>query len=330
MLRHRFARGEEDRLPGNSVAGVVGGIWADIDSDGQVEWVQGCTSPGSPDPLGAPTAEGNPEGVPPGGTPGAAENYPLSFQFARSWNEIGGGPWGSCDGSVAREAGIEYVGSVATPRGMRAPRLGSDHSSLLIDMDGDSFLDSLVVEAGVWAVRRQLRGAPELSLESITYPSGLYPDATSWLAWRSGSPLENPLLPYADVGIAEVVDRNGHRVWQRAGCRIVDGRWTGCGVVAEEDHRGARRGTLYSTRGDLPAFPWLDATWEADGQLHSVRVRLPASADGEMADNTEPTFDPLWRQCRFEAGDGPHDGSLESFLTRCIGFCSPYVPTPVW
>ncbi len=323
MLRHRFARGVGERRPGSSLAATVGGQAVDLDGDGRVEWLQACTREGLPDPMSqdwvAPL-------LPASELKAAAGGYPLALNLNASWWI--GSPEMNCESALQVHAGVEFVGALSVDGPLTGPpSMGRDVAALLVDLDADGFPDELTTDGvGGVTVRLQERVAPEHSLEAITYGSGTYPQGTSFLAWRAGNPLEHPNLPSPDLGIAELVDAAGHRVVGRAQCRVEGGRHVGCGVVVEQNHRGAWSKALYATRAELPGVRWLTALHEADGQLAGLEIHLPAGADLAGLDEEAPWFNPAWRTCSYAISDQVFDGSLQAYVAECLRHPSPYVP----
>lgn len=322
MLRHRFVRGDGDRRAGGSLSSTVGGQLVDLDGDGRPEWLQACSRRGFVDPMSPGWVAPDSDKV---HITGQAAGYPLAIHFPASSGEWMA-PGLSCDQAAARASGIEFAGLIQGNSTTRSPWLFRDPASVLADMDGDGFADQLITDGGGGiSVRPQARQAPENSLESVTWPYGEHPDGSSFLTWRAGDPLESPNLPFADVGIAEIVDVNGHRVWARAQCRMERGQYVGCGIVAHQDHRGAFTKSLFATRAELPGRSWLGATWDADGQLATVGVTLPSAADLSGLDEVEPFYNPAWRDCSFALGNGTFDGSLLSYVQECLFHSSPWM-----
>ncbi len=322
MLRHRFVRGQGDRRAAGSLSSTVGGQLVDLDADGRPEWLQACVRQGFDDPMA-------PEWVAPDSdevhVTGQAAGYPLAIHFPGSSDE-----WmfhgQSCEQAAARASGIEYTGLIQGDSTTLTPWLNRNPASVLTDMDGDGFADQLRTDgSGGIFVRPQARQAPEHSLESVTWPYGEYPEGSSHLTWRAGDPQESPNLPFADMGIAEIVDVNGHRVWARAQCRLEQGEYVGCGIVAHQDHRGNFTKSLYATRAELPGSSWLGATWDADGRLADLGVTLPAGADLSGLDEEAPFYNPSWRSCSFALGNGTFDGSLLSYVQGCLFHASPWM-----
>jgi RHS repeat-associated protein len=252
--------------------------------------------------------------------------YPLAIHFPQSSSDWLV-PATTCEDAAARDSGLDFAGLIQVESTTRAPWTHVVPASLLADMNGDGFPDQLRTDgSGGVFVRTQARSAPEHSLEATTWPYGEYPEGSSFLAWRSGDPLESPNLPFADLGIAEVVDGHGHRVWARAQCRLEHGEFAGCGIVAHQDHRGASTRSLHATRAELPGVPWLSATWDVAGRLANLSVTLPAGADLTGLDEVAPWFNPSWRDCAFAIGNGPADGSLLSYVQECLFHPSPWMP----
>ena len=296
-LRHLWALGLQERRPGPSATPTPGGFFQDLDGDGVPELLQTC--------LG--------------------EGDPLVAYARRSVWDNGVQDDLSCTGARAVSmGGVSWLGQL-TDRGESAPRadltrmanrasrLGPDRASIVMDLDGDGFADHLTVDAGTWSVRRNQRRVGAGRLAQIEYPTG----GRSTLVWRSGDPLANPLLPFAERGIVEVVDGSGHRVFGRAGCRI-DGSFTGCQTVVEQSHRGAVRQTRHATRAEAPGLGWMSATWSASGQLEGVQISLPADPQRTGIDTVAPYAHSAWRSCGIALGEGSHDPSLSSPQHWCL------------
>ena len=316
LLRHLWELGIEERRPGASATPTPGGMHQDLDGDGVPELLQVCVAdgaaPGTPD-----AATGSPPGDPVG-------DYPLVAYQRRGWFDNGVQEDAACDGArFATLADVSWLGQL-TDRGLgagfphsrmenRGSRLGPDRASMFLDLDGDGFADHVRVDAGAWTVRRNQRVVKAGALKHIGYPTG----GQSTLVWRSGDPLANPLLPFAERGIVEIVDAQGHRVFGRAGCRL-DGRFTGCQTVVEQSHRGAVRQTRHATRREAAGQGYLMATWSADGRLEATAVSLPADPDRIGIDTTAPWAHPAWRSCSTAWGEGSHDASLLTPQQVCV------------
>lgn len=331
FVGHLFDAGVQNRPGGPSMTPTPAGQWADVDGDGRVEWLQSCSSSGAPDPM-EELVEG--DGLtPPELLVNNNASYPVAVHWPQGRAESGVLPGAACEARPALDLEMNALGALrrvdAGADLSRPVRLGRDQATLLMDLDGDGFADQLDIDGSTWTLRRATREAPELALESITYPSGNWspasPDATSHLSWRAGDPTANPLLPFADVGVAEVVDRAGRRLVQRAGCRTEGGKVTGCATVAVRSHRGAVRLQWFATSAELAHRKWMEAELDSSGRPVDVRVRLPghASTEGD-GDGFAPQFRPDWRTCAVPVPDtGPADTSLTAYLDACAGFNSP-------
>lgn len=384
LLGYLWTTGAERKPYGLSTTPINAGQWTDIDGDGVREWLSLCPEGDAPAPA-APEALGNIDwAIPADGRateadgPAAARMAPyrLAFHFPTSRAEFGVQPSASCAERPAISADLPWVGTYRdnprAPGAMAVP--GPDHSSMLLDIDGDGFVDHLEIHAGNITVRRNRRVVPEGALVAITYPFGVAEEpgkhtwsGTSFLFWDYGDPLDHPLLPAPELGLAGVVDGHGYRVFERKGCRMAGGRFLGCQVVLSENHRGALFKEAYTTGEDLPGSKWLSAQYRADGRLEAVdfflpdpdRLPEPAPLPG---DDDNPLWSPVseestgqpilsnpsfgiptswtpdtagtrlperWRTCRVQIPEGPFDGSLVEYLQACASHVSPLDGTSV-
>ncbi|MCP4871458.1 MAG: hypothetical protein GY898_22335 [Proteobacteria bacterium] len=337
-LRHRYERGLADSPHGPGLYPIVGGQWVDTDGDGALEWLQVCTVSGYPNP----SASQPPWAPVPATDLEARTAYPLALHYPQSHDDQGAGAGQSCLQRPARRTDLDFVGGMsaltseafgAAPSEARplarAFHLGKDHAAFVVDLDGDGFPDYLRGDGTSLTVRLNQRQIPESTLVAITYPTGTAElgqplsemTGTSYLSWRFENALDHPLRPYPQLALAEVLDGTGHRVFQRYGCRIEDGRPAGCAVILAQGARGALRKTLYATSGYLAGMRWVDARYDAAGQLVEVDISIPES---ERAGSTSTAA--IWerRSCSTQVPAGPFDGELWSYVAACTGFSAPH------
>lgn len=276
-LRHRFERGLGGPGHASTLSPTPGAQWTDTDGDGRPEWLNLCSRAGAADLLATTAPE----------VPGDPDDYPLAVHFPSSFEDFGVAPDAACSAGRARATGVDFVGVLSGTTDVDgrvndpAPMVGPDISSLLVDLDGDSFPDHLSVENGAFTVRTQERTLPELKLVGITYESGEAESAhrtdwtgTSLLEWAPTRPLDHPLLSSPSWGLSGVIDRDGYRVWQRFGCRTGEGRFLGCQAIVGQGPRGAFHKALYTTSTELPGQRWLDARYDETGHLLDVGLTL--------------------------------------------------------
>lgn len=339
MLGYRLSFGVDayERRPGGSFTPTPGGQFSDLDGDGRLEWLQSCTRQGHTDPLD-PSFAGGPAPSSSDLKPMLA-THPLAAWFPADANTIvpiDGGVPVACEAAAARATGIEWLGALVANEDQNTPPvLNQDVASLLVDLDGDGFVDQLLVDGTGdhgnprWSVRRQLRSAPELSLRAITYPSGEYPEATAHLSWAALPPTENPNLPFVLRDVVEIIDGNGHRVFKRGQCRVTDGESVGCSVVVGQSSRGAFHKALYTTARAVPGRRWLSAVFDSDGRIEDLSVSLIAGLDPAAGiDDVAPFENRSWRNCGYRLDGSGFDPSLEGYVQACLEWDSPYVVEP--
>ena len=364
LLEQLFDAGKQDKPWGVTTTPVNGSQWSDLDGDGVPEWISLCQpDANTPDPAD-PSAISAPDGGPQAGDGSPLPDYMLAVHHPTHLDHFGVVSDASCEERAATGLDIDWLGMIKEdPGGPAYPFPGWNDASMLLDLDGSGFVDHVVVSGDTLIVRRNERIVPEGALIAITYPGGVEAGSyightgTSYLFWDHGDPIDHPLLPRPELGIAGIVDSNGYRVWERRGCRAGEWRETlGCALVLGETHRGALTKAAYVTTPELKGFRWLEARYEPDGRLDALRFDLPAAAsmeplpepaplpapdewtpvaqdaDGPLApwDQPPPIFDaedlpaprPQWRTCRIETPPGSFDGSLMDYLAECAWHAS--------
>ncbi len=338
LLRHRYARDLGHPGFGWTSSPTVGGQWVDSDGDGRLEWLQVCAAAGYQDPTTYPLPV-SPE--PPAGD--AIGAYPLALHFPQDHDDFGVQPGLTCPSDPAsggRVTDLDFVGGFSSQSTLpfqpleaerplpRPGQFGKDFVAMFVDLDGDGFADHVRSEGDDIVVRFNQRTLPEGTLIAITYPSGDVDSGpladmtgTSYLGWRFEDPTTHPLRPYPELALAEVVDGTGHRVFQRFGCRIDEGRPAGCAVVVGQGPRGGLFKSLHLTEWPKGGFEWFEGRYTVDGQLVDASFTLPRTAASPQPDSVV-TY--AGRECLAPIPDGPFDGSLIEYLEDCAGFSSTH------
>lgn len=178
-------------------------------------------------------------------------------------------------------------------------------------------------------VFRNARSAPQNRLVGITGPYG----GRRSLTWTTSAAAANPELPTSVPVIGSVEGAGGltSYVFEDGGMSD-DGRFLGFRRVVIQHPTDARTVKTFSTGAPFVGSPLTESLFDADGDLTRVKAMVYGNADagGFNVDAVAPYFNPLFRVCEFEFGDGANaeETTPEGLESACAFFGGESFPEP--